>query len=232
MKKLILAVAMASMPLSSFAQKAPDKGKTAKFPEADVVPADEAIEIPAAKKLEDSLAAAIAEVQAAATAFIQAATEAGKSDAERAAAAEKAQAKLEISGMKLEQMYDRAVRLRVKAEAGAKSEIEAAKAAYAAAFAIPAGMREAAAARVRLANAQLEGGAAAADIVERKIAAARAGRDTAMTSEVVARLRAAASAVSRARSAIARGADGGAEDGAKGATKAATREAAKGKGGG
>src|SRR5688572_12167800 len=132
MKHLILVVIAAALPMAASAQKKDTAKRAGERAASDTAREIAETSIADAAKLRDSIEAAIAELEAAAKAFVDsfgAAADAGKISA--------AQAKLEIAGVKLERLYDRAVALRVAAAAAAAAEEGAAEGDTARVVAVP-----------------------------------------------------------------------------------------------
>lgn len=208
MIKAILAIFVAALPLASFAQNSAQKPgeqgeaaeKARRVPEVSVV---EAI------KLRTAITAAIAKLELAAQAFRNTITAGLDKDTStlpaNAGQIAAAEAKLEVAGVKLESFFDKAARLRVRTvtELGTSEGVRFDDAART--INIPDSVRAHAAtagARLQLANARMEGGAAAQNIVGHKILLARQGKDSTVPAIAVERMRAAIIEISGAKAAL------------------------------
>ncbi len=197
MKILLLALAAAAVATSTSAQSDRPKGGEAETAGKIVKSADIAVDIAEARKLLTQIHEANKALFAAAGGYIAALQpETGGKSAKIDSAAE-AQT-LEIAGVKLEDFYTKAVKLRIKPD---KRSLTL-KGLRAGGRGLPALMDGIASRRVRLAQEQLTGGDAAYDAVEFKIDMAEKGEPSLLPSDIVKRLMDSARAVTKARAAL------------------------------
>ncbi len=214
MKTLLLAALVAAVPSASFAQSDKPKQKAEPGVSATAALATENLEldIPAAQGLLNRIKAVQKALYDTALSYLSkagaakdAAKDAGKATGEggkAAAAGEIATAaSLEAAGLRLEELYSKAVYLRVKPAAvklAMTGSPENPKELIAASTAVEG----VAALRLKLVNAQLEGGAASVDVVAYKISMAEIGTVGGVPSNLVDRLMKAASEISKAKAAL------------------------------